>query len=57
MYRSYEDPYKLSEMLEQAKQQLLDNPYDEDLAIEVVTLTERLNFAWQDDEAEMYGVA
>ena len=56
MYRQYEDPYKLEKQLAEAKERLAQNPCDEDLAIEVHELEERLNFAWQDDEAEMEGI-
>ena len=62
MYRAYENPYKVKKMLEQARADLEEaiargaDPEDliylhEDVAI----LEERLNFAWQDDEAEMEG--
>ena len=50
MYRRYEDPYALEKQLEEAKQRLAENPYDEDLVNEVAELEERVNFAWQDDE-------
>lgn len=50
MYRQYENPYKLEQMLEDAKRRLAENPYDEDLVLEVEELKERINFAWQDDE-------
>ena len=55
IYRQYEDPYKLEKQLAEAKHRLADNPYDEDLVNEVAELKERVNFAWQDDEAEMEG--
>ena len=50
MYRRYENPRTLEDMLEDAKRRLAENPYDEDLANEVAELKERVNFAWQDDE-------
>lgn len=50
MYRQYEDPYKLERQLEEAQQRLAENPDDEDYALEVAELKERINFAWQDDE-------
>jgi hypothetical protein len=50
MYRQYENPHTLEERLEEAKKRLAENPYDEDLALEVAELKERINFAWQDDE-------
>ena len=58
MYRQYEDPYKVQKMLaqaeadyEEAKQKDPEN-VDRliDLANEVESLRERVNFAWQDDE-------
>lgn len=50
MYRQYEDPYTLEDKLAEAKQRLAENPDDENLALEVHELEERVNFAWQDDE-------
>lgn len=50
MYRQYENPHTLEERLEDAKRRLAENPYDEDLVLEVAELKERVNFAWQDDE-------
>ena len=50
MYRNYENPHTLEERLEEAKRRLAENPYDEDLVLEVAELKERVNFAWQDDE-------
>jgi hypothetical protein len=50
MYRQYEDPYVLEQKLAEAKKQFAENPLDEDLAIEVHELEERVNFAWQDEE-------
>ena len=52
MYRQYEDPYVLEQKLAEAKKRLAENPENEDLAIEVHELEERINFAWQDDEYE-----
>jgi hypothetical protein len=49
-YRSYEDPYKLEKMLEDAKRELSENPENPNLYEYVAELEERLNFAWQDDE-------
>ena len=58
MYRQYENPYKLEKQLEELKQQYCDaveNNADEDtlinLAMDINELEERINFAWQDDEA------
>ena len=50
IYRQYENPRTLEDMLEDAKRRLAENPYDEDLANEVAELKERVNFAWQDEE-------
>ena len=58
MYRSYEDPYKVEKMLEEAKRELENAKHDEnmdedmliELMLEVESLKERVNFAWQDDE-------
>ena len=54
IYRRYEDPYKLERQLAEAREELAQNPDNEDLALEVHELEERVNFAWQDDE-EFYG--
>ena len=50
IYRRYEDPYKLERQLAEAREELAQNPDNEDLALEVHELEERVNFAWQDDE-------
>lgn len=50
IYRQYEDPWALEEQLAEAKQRLAENPLNEDLALDVHELEERVNFAWQDDE-------
>lgn len=63
MYRRYEDPYKVQRLLDEAKTELenalLYFPDNEDLIFslheDVAELEERLNFAWQDDEAETEG--
>jgi hypothetical protein len=52
IYRQHEDPWKLEQQLAEAKQRLAENPLNEDLALDVHELEERVNFAWQDDEAE-----
>lgn len=55
MYRQYEDPYKLEQMLQEAKDALADS-YDSygecdiDALLWVQELEERVNFAWQDNE-------
>lgn len=57
MYRSYENPHKLEDMLREKREE-----YNElrkqgadaheliELAIEINDLEQRVNFAWQDDE-------
>lgn len=52
MFRQYEDPYKLEQMLEEYEQQLAENPDDVDLYLMVAELKDRINFAWQDNEYE-----
>ena len=54
MYRDYEDPYRLQQLLDEAKYRLIGaDPYEaEDIHEEIAELTDRLNFAWQDDEYE-----
>ena len=52
MYRQYEDPYKLEDQLAEARKQLAENPENENLALDVHELEERVNFAWQDQEYE-----
>lgn len=59
MYRQYEDPYFLENRLKELKQMYRDavaNNADEntiiDLALEVSSLEERVNFAWQDEYQE-----
>ena len=57
MYRQYENPYKLNKYLcelEAEYQTAIENDEDAegliDLQIDIETLKERINFAWQDDE-------
>ena len=55
MYRSYENPRRMEELLEEAQKRLSDaiaRGDDDciDLYQEVEELKERVNFAWQDDE-------
>ena len=56
MYRQYEDPYKLEDQLAEAKQRLAEHPENENLALDVHELEERVNFAWQDQEYESEGI-
>lgn len=62
LYRRYEDPYKIQSMLEEARAEynrainMGADPEDlVDLVIWIGELEERLNFAWQDDEAASFG--
>lgn len=50
IYRQNEDPWELEQQLAEAKKRLAENPLNEDLALDVHELEERVNFAWQDDE-------
>ena len=57
MYRQYENPYQLNKYLcelEAEYDTCLENDEDFetliDLAEDIATLKERINFAWQDDE-------
>lgn len=57
MYRSYEDPHKLEDMLREKREEYcsrMEAGADVedliDLAIEINDLEQRVNFAWQDDE-------
>lgn len=58
MYRSYENPYELGLQLKELKQQYYDAKAnaDEDsmidLSMDINSLEERINFAWEDDEYE-----
>ena len=61
MNRLYENPHKLEDMIKQVEAQLdsCDPDADEeryiDLHEELAELKDRLNFAWQDDEASCEG--
>ena len=69
IYRQHEDPWKLEDQLkeakvklEEARERLRHDPDNEKLwdevehyALEVHGLKERVNFAWQDQEAEVEG--
>lgn len=57
MYRQYEDPWKVSELLDEAETRLEiaqaageDEDYIIDLMLEVYALKDRLRFAWADQE-------
>lgn len=62
MYRQYEDPYEIQSMLNEARaeynRELNSGAHPDDLidlVIRINELEERLNFAWQDDEAAQFG--
>lgn len=62
MYRAYEDPYKIQVLLDEARadyDKAVERGADDeeliDLAEWINGLEERLNHAWQDDEAEQFG--
>lgn len=65
MYRQYEDPYVIEQYLKEAKERLnkakaevrSDDDWDRLVGLyqDVAELEERLNFAWQDDEAAEFG--
>lgn len=55
IYRQHENPWQLEDQVAEVKKELAENPYDIGLAQEVAELEERVNFAWQDNEAEMEG--
>lgn len=57
MYRRYENPFELQDLLEekkaefQARKEAGEDMEDLiDLAIDIEDLEQRINFAWQDDE-------
>lgn len=58
MYRSYENPYELELQLKELKQQYYDAKANADddtlinLSMDINSLEERINFAWEDDEYE-----
>lgn len=53
MYRQYENPHKLEDQLVTLLAEASLHPDDEDLALAIHELRERINFAWQDNEYEM----
>lgn len=62
MYRQYEDPYRLEQWLakveaeyEEAVAEGDDEDRIYDLYCEMESLKDRINFAWQDDEAAEMG--
>ena len=59
MYRQYENPHKLEDRLKELQSRRAALPLTPeteaelmDLDIEIHELKERINFAWQDDEAD-----
>lgn len=62
MYRQYENLYTLEKKLKEAENLMKmaldsDADYEDliDLQCEISEYKERINFAWQDDEAEVEG--
>ena len=62
MYRAYENPYKIQQMLEEVEKEMeaaAARGADEDDLIDLherkYGLEARLRFAWEDDEAELNG--
>lgn len=62
MYRQYEDPYALEQKLTELKNKLQEayalgaDVYElQDLELEIAELSDRVNFAWQDDEFDHDG--
>jgi prephenate dehydrogenase len=65
MYRQYENPYVIEQYLKEARERLNkakaevrnEDDWDRltDYYQDVAELEERLNFAWQDDEAAEFG--
>lgn len=56
MYRQYEDPYALERELRELEKEVVEHPDDEELAIQMQELKDRINFAWQDDEFDTEGI-
>ena len=52
MYRDYENPNQLEKLLAEANEQLACNPDDESIRETVDELSQRLNFAYQDEYQE-----
>lgn len=59
MYRSYENPWALEDLLEEVMEdyrEALESDADEEVLIGlseyIAELKERINFAWQDDECD-----
>lgn len=59
MYRQYENPYELEQQLAELQEEYNSLPFNDenegrlmDLAEDIASLRDRINFAWQDDEAE-----
>lgn len=52
MYRQYEDPYKLQDMVKEQEEYCRDHPEDVEAAIELNSLRERERFAWADEYEE-----
>lgn len=52
MYRQYENPFTVEDMLKDAKRRLAEDPENIDIALEVEELKDRVRFAWDDNQAE-----
>ena len=59
MYRQYENPYELEQQLAELQEEYNSLPLNEEnegrlmeLAEDIASLRERINFAWQDDAEE-----
>jgi len=53
MYRAYEDPFKLEDMLAELKEEYANETEEEariSLACSIADLQDRIRFAWDDDE-------
>lgn len=59
MYRQYENPYELEQQLAELQEEYNSIPFNAEtegrliaLGESIEELRDRINFAWQDDEAE-----
>ena len=53
LYRQYEDPYFLEKLVREQEAYCACFPEDVDAELELNSLRQRLNFAWQDEEYNM----
>ena len=60
MYRQYEDPYTLEEILDRLDIEMQeaiakdDEQLQIEIALEIAEIRDRINYAWQDDEYDSY---